>query len=105
MFSLIGCGKSSISKVQDEQLRLRQGDSIRYSLGNFPTEGSITISKQARNYTISRITMDKTVGGAIYEYVPTSNFAGQDYLEIVRADSDGSKKISEKTIRITITVE
>jgi hypothetical protein len=105
MISLAGCKEDDISNVELREFRLIQGSSLRYHIGNFPTEGGITITKQAKEYTVSRIVVDTTLGGATYEYTPAAGFKGQDSAEITRTDSDGSKKISEQTTRIVISVE
>ncbi len=87
----------------DLDFTINQNETLEISLGAFQSEGSINITKQVENYEVSEITFNEF--GHIYNYKPSSNFSGTEYVEITKSSSIGDNNVNQKTIfRINITV-
>ncbi|WP_242202570.1 hypothetical protein [Aestuariivivens insulae] len=104
-----GCdSKDEIQNPEIEYLDLDatigQNQNIEFSLGSFPSEGNIEITKQAKNYEISKVTFEES--GLIYNYKPAQNFTGTEYVEITKSSSIGDDNLNQKTIfKINIIIE
>lgn len=88
--------------VIEESFKIGKAGTLTYSLGAWPMEGGLGISLQPKHFLVSHIVPSPL--GAQYEYIPSENFTGNDYVEITRGASAGGSKIFAKTI-IKITIE
>ena len=102
---LLGCNGDSIEtgKVQDSY-SISNTESLEILLSEaIPVEGGYSISNQAKHSNVSEIQYrDK---GIYYVYIPEDGFAGEDVVEITRADSNGATVYSKTvtTIKINVT--
>lgn len=87
----------------EESYSISSGGSFKHFIGNFPTEGSISIFEQAMYFEVSEIKVGES--GVEYEYKARDGFVGNDYVEILYQTSIGNNNLNQKTIvRISITI-
>ncbi len=77
------CTKDDGIKRVRHQLSIETGKLLEFDLGGFPTEGMISISKQAEHFQVSEIEFN------LYRYQSSQVFIGRDLVVIERRDGTG----------------
>lgn len=106
---LFGCNDEESRIEKDistivESFTIGIGSSFTYSLGNFPIEGSVKITKQANHFELSEIMTGNTGTDIVFQYKPEKNFIGDDYIEITRLDGFGNNHYAKTIFKISITI-
>ncbi len=116
LFTLIGalgCSSDVDSAINDVKVNtvemdftIGMGETLTYTLGGgWPTDGGLDISLQPKHFLVSRLFLSPDGAGVQYEYIPTADFTGKDYLEITLRSSIGDNDFFAKTVfKITIEV-
>lgn len=80
-------------------------EEFNFNLGNQPTEGGYSITKQSKFHKTSEIMVDDDTGGLVYLYIPKDDFKGQEIVEITSRTSQGDDSFRSYLIVLRITVQ
>jgi hypothetical protein len=104
------CNKDKVKvTTSTTEVSLKKNDIYQLDLGSSCDECGLSISRQAKQYLISEISIDTARQGLnfVYRYKPLFNYTGLDEVEIKRSSgSNGSSPnniIHLNTIKFTIT--
>ena len=103
-FLIFSCSENNLAENSTRiERNIKSTEDLAILLApGMPVEGGISITTQAKNYTLSEIQHREE--GVFYHYEPEEGFTGNDIVEITQKHSDGARVYAQTIPKVIINV-